>query len=167
MKRPLSITAAIFFLFLIAASAAPFKYSGTWLLNRDKSEGLSGALAGAAITLLVSQDDKRIHVEQQVKIRDRQQPSQELIWNFDGSETTAEVVRPMAGTMRLKARWIEASQTLELYSSISGDDDGKEISVTTKEVWELLPGGKSLRITRTRTSPQGKQTFKLVFDKQD
>jgi hypothetical protein len=150
-----------------AAHAAPQKFSGHWLLNREKSEGLTGAMAGAEILLVVSQDDKRIHIEQQVKIRGRQQPSQELIWNLDGSETTADVVRPMAGTIHLSAKWNEAGKTLDLHSRIKGEDQGKEVSVTTKEIWELFNNGKSLKVTRLRTSPQGRQAFRLVFDKQD
>lgn len=167
MKKSTSIFLAMAVLCLSSVNAAPLKYSGSWVLNREKSEGLTGAMDGAEILIVVSQDDKRIHVEQKVNIRGRQQPSQEMIWNLDGSETTAEVVRPMAGTMRLKAKWNEAGKTLDLHSSIQGNDQGKEISVTVKEIWELLDNGKSLKITRLRTSPQGRQAFRLFFDKQE
>ena len=166
MKKLLLILAAISLLGLDASSAVPPKYSGTWILNREKSEGLTGGLAGSEIILVVSQDSQKIHVEQKVRIRGREQPSQELIWNLDGSETTAEVVRPMAGTMNLKARWVESKKVLELDSSIKGEDQGKPISVSIKEVWQLINNGNSLRITRTRTSPQGAQSFILFFDKQ-
>ncbi|MDX2032800.1 MAG: hypothetical protein SF339_19135 [Blastocatellia bacterium] len=151
----------------LPSSYAPPKYAGHWKLNREKSEGLTGGLAGAEILLIVSQDDRKIFVEQKVKIRGHQQPSQELIWNLDGSETSAEVSRPMAGTMSLKARWLENLRTLELYSSITGNDQGKEVAVVTKESWELLNNGKSLRILRSRNAPQGRQTFKLHFDRID
>lgn len=149
----------------LPASFAPPKYAGNWKLIREKSEGLTGGLAGAEILLVVSQDDRKIFVEQKVRIRGHQQPSQELIWNLDGTESTLEVSRPMAGSMSLKARWLENLKTLELYSSITGNDQGKEVAVVTKETWELLNNGKSLRILRTRNSPQGRQTFKLHFDK--
>ena len=67
--------------------------------------------------------------------------------------------------MRLKARWIEASRTLELYSKIKGDE-GKEATITTKEQWQLVDSGKALKIIRTRETPQGTQRFKLHFDRQ-
>src|SRR5215813_14962282 len=118
MKKLLLILAAISFVGLIRVWAAPSTYAGTWILNREKSNGLTGGLADSEILLIVTQDDKRIFVEQKVKIRGREQPSQELIWNLDGSETTADVVRPMAGTMNLKARWVEVAKLLELFSSI-------------------------------------------------
>lgn len=150
-----------------AAGAAPSKFAGVWVLNRGKSAGLTGALANAEVRLVVTQDDKQITTEQKVIIRGREQPSQEFIYNFDGSETTAEVVRPLAGTMSLKARWIEASQTLELTSKITGDIDDKEATITTREQWRLIEGGKALKITRTRETPQGKQQFRLHFDRQE
>jgi hypothetical protein len=163
----MKLLAIVCLLFGLLTVPAPLQFSGNWKLNRAKSEGLTGALGNADITLAVSQDAKRIHVEQSVVVRGRPQPSQELIWNLDGSETTAEVVRPMAGAMQLNAKWNEAARTLELHSRIEGDDQGKPVSVTVKETWELLNNGKSLRITRLRTSPQGRQAFRLVFDKQE
>ena len=167
MKKFSLIFSALALICFQTTGAEPLKYDGIWLLNRDKSQGLTGGLAGAEITLVVSQDSKRIHVEQKIGIRGRLQPSQELIWNLDGSKTTAEVSRPMAGTMNLTARWIEAGKILELNSSIEGTDQGKEVAVSTRELWQLLNHGKSLKITRTRNSPQGRQSFTLFFDKQN
>ncbi len=150
-----------------AVNAAPSKFAGTWVLNRNKSEGLTGGLANADIRLIVTQDDKQITTEQKVIIRGREQPSQEFVYKLDGSETTASVVRPLAGTMNLKARWIEASKTLDLTSTITGDANGKEVTITTKELWQLVEGGKALKIVRTREAPQGRQRFILHFDRQE
>jgi hypothetical protein len=150
-----------------AAPVAPSKFAGIWTLNRSKSEGLTGAMANAEVRLIVTQDDKLITAEQKIIIRGREQPSQEFIYKLDGSETTASVVRPLAGTMNLKARWIESVKTLELTSTISGDTGGKEVTVTTREQWQLIEGGKALKITRTRESLHGRQQFKLHFDRQE
>ncbi len=152
---------------LHAPAAAPPSYAGTWKLVREKSDGLTGGLAGADVQLVVKQDAEKIYVEQIVTIRGRRQPSQELIWRLDGSESSADVSRPLAGSMTLKARWLEGLKTLELYSSISGDDQGKEVAVVTKESWELLQNGKALRISRTRNAPQGRHSSKLWFEKSE
>lgn len=140
------------------------RFAGTWVLNREKSAGLTGQLGNAEIRLVVAQDAKSLSAEQKVVLRGREQPSQELNYHLDGSETEAEVVRPLAGTMKLKARWIESSKTLELISTIKGDAGGTPASITTKEQWQLI--GDALKITRTRQSPQGTQTFRLYFEKQ-
>lgn len=169
MKR-LSAICVVTLMALIAAragSAPPPKFAGVWVLNRSKSAGLTGALANAEIRLIVTQDDKQITAEQKVIIKGREQPSQEFFYKLDGSETTAEVVRPMAGTMKLKAKWIEYSQTLELTSIITGDNEGKETTITTKEQWQLRENGKVLQIVRTRETPQGRKLFGLHFDKQE
>ena len=169
MKRKLasSFVATFVLVAVSVASVAPQKFGGTWTLNRDKSEGLTGALANAEILMIVTQDDKRITTEQKVVIRGRGQPSQEFTYNLDGSETTANVVRPLAGEMKLRARWTESTKILDLVSSITGEDNGREMTITTRERWRLLENGKALEITRARETPQGKQRFKLYFDRQE
>ncbi|MGH9802884.1 MAG: hypothetical protein ACRD82_21160 [Blastocatellia bacterium] len=169
-------TAAIFVLALLvtasvlgqsekqAKSAIP-KFEGTWVLNREKSSGLTGALGDAEIRLMVTQDGKQLTVEQKVVVRNREQPSQELVYKLDGSENEIEVVRPLAGTMKLKARWIESNKTLELQSTITGENEGKEATISTQEQWRLIDA-ETLKIIRNRKSPQGIQTFRLVFQKQ-
>ena len=145
------------------------KFAGTWVLNRAKSEGLTGGLGNAEVRLIVTQDDKQIGAEQKTIIRGREQPSREMNYRLDGSETEAEVVRPLAGTMKLTAKWIESSKTLELRSTITGitgDSEGKPVTITTKEQWQLIGKGNALKIERTRHSPQGTQVFKLFFEKQ-
>ncbi len=142
------------------------KFAGTWVLNRAKSEGLTGGLGDAEVRLIVTQDAKQLSAEQKTIIRGREQPSREMNYNLDGSETEADVVRPLAGTMKLTARWIESSKTLELHSTITGENEGKPVTVTTKEQWQLIEKGAALKIERTRHSPQGTQTSKLIFEKQ-
>jgi hypothetical protein len=166
MKRT-AVSCAMAALALIVATAAPSKFAGVWKLNRDKSEWLTGALENAEIRLIVTQDDKRITTEQKNIIRGREQPSQELIYNLDGSETTADVVRPLAGVMNLKARWVETSKTLELTSTITGDNNGREATIRTHEQWQLMENGRALQIIRSREAPPGKQRFKLYFDRQE
>ena len=161
------VVVALALIVALAATAAPSKFAGVWKLNRDKSEWLTGALANAEIRLIVTQDDKRITTEQKTIIRGREQPSQELIYNLDGSETAADVVRPLAGVMNLKARWVETAKTLELTSTITGDNNGKEATIKTSEQWQLMENGRALQIIRSREAPQGRQRFKLYFDRQE
>lgn len=148
------------------AAIAPPKFAGVWVLNRAKSEGLTGGLADAEVRLYVSQDDRLISTEQRVVLRGREQPAQEFTYRLDGSETSAEVARPLRGTMSLRAKWNEAAKTLELTAANTGEVADKPMTVTTREEWQLLDGGKALRITRTRETPQGRQQSKLYFDKQ-
>jgi hypothetical protein len=152
--------------FVFSAAAAPAKFAGTWTLNRSKSDGLTGGLANAEIVMIVTQDEKKLTADQRIRIRGREQPSQPLTYNLDGSESTVEVVRPLAGTLHLHAKLLEKGQTLQLRSTIEGNNLGKEYSVVTKEYWELAENGKALKITRIRETPEKTQQFKLYFEKQ-
>lgn len=165
----MKILTAILLLTLVSVTAfsqKQFKYAGTWVLDRSKSEGLTGTLGNADLMLIVTQDEKTLTTDQRIKIRGREQPSNPLSWNMDGTESEAEVVRPLAGTMKLKARFLEKGRVLELKSTIDGFDKGKEVSVITKEYWELTSGGKALKILRTRETPGKSQQFTLFFVKQ-
>jgi hypothetical protein len=151
----------------VAPSGALPKFEGNWTLNRGKSEGLTGALANAEIKLVVLQDSKTITTEQKVIIKGREQSSQEFVYNLDGSESTADVVRPLAGTMYLKAKWVESTKILELSAKITGDNNGREATITTRERWQLMENGKALEIIRIRESPQGRQLFKFHYDREE
>lgn len=168
MKKIAVIGSLILFVLeaLCPAAAAPVKFEGTWVLNRAKSQGLTGGLANAEVILIVTQDEKTITADHKIKIRGREQPSQPLTYNLDGTETTAEVVRPLAGTMYLKARVLQAGRGLELRSTITGNNQENNVTIITKEYWELAGGGKALRITRVRTTPDTSVQFKLYFEKQ-
>lgn len=168
MKRSFTICAlALSVLHIIALAApAPPKFAGVWVLNRAKSEGLTGGLADAEIRLYVSQDDQLLSAEQRAVLRGREQPAVEFTYKLDGSETLIEVARPLRGTVSLRAKWNEATKMLELTAVNTGEVADKPMTITTREQWQLLDGGKALRITRTRETPQGRQQSKLYFDKQ-
>jgi hypothetical protein len=168
MKR-LSVSCVLFSYAIVAlysVSAAPAKFQGTWVLSRAKSEGLTGGLANAEIVLVVTQTEKQLTAEQKIRIRGREQPSQPLTYNLDGTESTAEVVRPLAGTMYLKAKLLEKGRALNLLSTISGDNQGKEVTIITREHWELDEGGKALKVLRIRETAGKTQQFKLYFERQ-
>src|SRR5262249_22055313 len=107
------VVASLALFTVCSATAAPSKFAGVWKLNRDRSEWRPGGLWDAKIRLIVTQDDRRITTKQKTVIRGREHPSQEFSYTLDGSKTTADVVRPLAGVMNLKARWIEPTKTLE------------------------------------------------------
>jgi hypothetical protein len=68
--------------------------------------------------------------------------------------------------MHLYAKVLEKGAVLELRSTITGEDQGKEVVIYTKEFWQLAEAGKVLKITRIRETPGKTQQFKLYFNKQ-
>jgi len=139
--------------------------TGTWALNRSLSEGLTGGLNGAEVQLSVERQGAELIVEQVVRIRGRQVPAEPLHYRLDGRESTAEVVRPLAGTMELEARLLEKGRVLELKSTISGDNQGKPVTLLTQEIWELIEKGTRLQVVRVRECDGQTQQSKLVYER--
>lgn len=166
MKLNLATILLLLVALQMGATGQVTSFEGTWRLNRDKSEDLSGGLLSAEVLLEVSQTRLELTVEEKIKIRGRIQPSQPRQFRLDGRESTSEVSRPLAGTMEIEARLLSKGRSLELKSTISGDNQGEPVTLITKEYWELIDGGKSLRITRVRELGEKSQQSVLVFDKQ-
>jgi hypothetical protein len=141
-------------------------FSGNWQLNRELSEGLQSALAKTDVFLKVEQTANQIKVEQRVKFRGRDQAVTTFTYNLDGTPTEAPVSRPAPGKAQLQARWLDKGRTLELRSTLKAKVEDEEVTVTTREYWELLDKGTVLKINRTREQPSETQHSRLVFDRQ-
>jgi hypothetical protein len=156
-------------LLVTATDAQAPDFAGSWRLDRDRSEDLTGRLANAEFVLEVTRQGAELIVEEKIRIRGRWQPSTPRTYRLDGRQTTAEVSRPLAGTMELEARLLGKagpSQNLELKSTISGDNLGSPVTLITREFWELTDGGKSLKILRQREiGPQSQQSV-LLFTRE-
>lgn len=163
---------ALLFAILILASSEAVPqtwlagFEGQWQLNREKSEGLTGGMGSADLLLFVTLADNQLTVDQKTRIRGRVQPSEPLTYRLDGRETTAEVVRPLAGTMELEAKVFPKNREIRLKSTISGDDRGRPVTLITREFWELIDGGTRLRILRTREIGEKSSQMTLVFERQ-
>jgi hypothetical protein len=147
-----------------AAGVAPANFSGTWVLDKTKSEGLSGMMAGADVTMVVTQDAKQLTSETTITGGQREVPPQKATYNLDGSETTAEMTGRMPGKATMKAKWM-GDNVLELSSVQNVNVQGNDVTITRQDHWELAEGGKVLKVHRKSESPRGAQESKLVFNK--
>lgn len=147
-----------------AAGVAPANFSGTWVLDKTKSEGLSGMMAGADVTMVVTQDGKQLTTETTITGGQREIPPQKVTYNLDGSETTAEMTGRMPGKATMKAKWM-GDNVLELSSVQNVNVQGNDVTITRLDHWELAEGGKVLKVHRKSETPRGPQESKLVFSK--
>lgn len=167
MKRSLvalSLFCALMVGFWSVSAASPANFAGTWALDKAKSEGLQGRMAGLDQTWVVTQDAKTFSVEVSFSGGEQPIPSQKRTYNLDGSETTADVQGRMPGKATLKAKW-QGDKVLELNSVLKTNVQGNDITITTMEHWELEDGGKTLKVHRTQETPRGTQESKLTFAK--
>lgn len=150
---------------LWSVSAAATNFAGTWALDKSKSEGLQGQMANADQTWVVTQDAKTFTVESTFSGGERTPPPQKRTYNLDGSETTMEMGGRMPGKATLKAKWQGDGKVLELSSVRNMNMQGNDVTITNTEHWELVDGGKTLKVHRIQESPRGKQESTLVFTK--
>jgi len=165
---------------VVAASAGPaVNFSGTWSLDKAKSQGLDQRMANAeSVTCVITQDDKSLSIEWKVTGGQPpagggpgggggggmgRGPAGPQTYTLDGKEATAEA---MGGTNTTKATWSSDGKTLELSSVRAGNFNGNDFKLTSVDKLSLSEDGKTLTITRHRETPRGAQDSTLVFNKQ-
>ena len=179
MRKLLFLTAAVC-LFSIAAFAQDKKadYSGTWTLDLSKSK-LDERARIESQTLTVTQTDKDIKVATSTK---RLPPPADapqgggrpgggmgggdstMTYALDGKETSIEQETPM-GKVPVKLTAKSDTGKLHLASSRTMNTQMGEMTMTTKETWELSADGKTLTVNRESTSPRGTNSSTMVFAK--
>lgn len=185
MKK-LAILAAVFCLFSLSAFAQQAKtnFAGNWELDVQKSK-LPEMSRIEAVTMKVTQTDKDLKIEQTTKRAARPEGegtgagnrrggwgggfagdgAQTFNYSLEGKETTTEGVAGIpAASATLKANLakdgkLSLSQTRKFNSQMG------EVTVTTKETWELLDGGKTLKVVREMETRRGVQTSEMYFAK--
>jgi hypothetical protein len=161
---------------VIAAGAAQkgADFSGTWVLDKTKSEGLPPRIQGAeSVSWVIAQDDKQVTREEKVEGMQAGQGGRgggmmggggPLTVKLDGGETSTD--RPqISGKSVTKSKWMDGGKILEVSSVTTGNFQGNDFKATTTEHWELAEGGKVLKVHRTTESPRGTVESKMVFNK--
>lgn len=179
MKKNI-VLAALFSLFVLAvsASAQTTDFSGAWTLDVAQSK-LGDRSNIATQTLTVAQTAKDISI---TTATTRTPPPADAtqggrggggrmgaadgttVYNLDGKETTSEVEGPM-GKMPVKMTAKIEGGKLNLSSSRTFTGQMGEITMTSKDTWELAADGKKLTVNRESTSPRGTNTTTLVYVK--
>jgi hypothetical protein len=141
-----------------AAAPAP-DFSGTWALDKAKSEGLPPAMANADLEWVISVTDNAFKKE--IKAGAAAQTEN---YKLDGTEVNEDVVM---GQMTGKAKRVAKvmGEMLELKSVMSGERNGNSFTFTTTQHLELADGGKTLKVHQIRETPRGNQESKMVFSK--
>jgi hypothetical protein len=160
MKRLSFITGAFCLLVTLVWAAAPAPdFSGTWALDKAKSEGLPPQMANADITWTFTVADKALKKE----VKGGRVPQTEN-YKLDGTEVSEDVAFGQA-TMKAKRNAKVMGEMLELKSVLSGEFNGNAFNITTTQHLELADGGKTLKVHQSSESPRGTQESKLVFTK--
>jgi len=140
----------------------PADFSGSWVLDEDKSEfGRMGAgFAPARLEVLQNGNELSIRTTRIVESADDQVTEEKL--TLGGAESDSVFMNsPRVTTARLS----EARDAV-LVESIVTFTRGQTVSkMTTKDTWRLLDGGRHLSIQRFISGFRGEQNLTMIFDR--
>jgi hypothetical protein len=158
------ITALLGAVAVSPASAAQTDFSGMWVLDASRSEGLP---EGIEQTMTVKQSGDRIEIEthSRTPMGERRTPD---VYVLDGTETEFQPALNVeaSATGRRTARWLESRSGFETTETATVEGPDGEITITAVRKWTLAPGGDALTIELTSSSPQGEMTITRVFTRQ-
>ncbi len=192
MKK-LSILTAIFCLIFqtVTVSAATPDFSGTWELDKTKSV-LPETMQIESMTLNVSQTATELKVETMVKRGQNgfgngsgmgaprggagngagsgmgsggMRGGQMIVYSLDGKETTNDIGRDATTGKETKTAKVASDGRLSLTVVRNLDTQMGSMTTKTNDEWELLDGGKTLKITRYSETPRGAFNSILYFTK--
>lgn len=153
-----------FFLLLMLLSVAVVAadFSGTWVLNREKSElgdGPGGRMA--AKKMVVEQKENSLKIESTREGRDGSDRTRIQEMTLDGKENkeTTEF-----GESATTAQIVE--DVLTIASTRTFERDGQTNSMQVEQKWSLQEEGKQLVVNMKSNSPWGESELKLIYDKE-
>lgn len=169
MKRKLLIgivALAVFAFGIGIVAAAKANFSGVWMLDTAKSEGLQ---PGTIQTMTVKQDGDRVEIETKLKAGDGAEQTLKDAYVLDGKEV--DFTPPIIGGGAAK----KAKRTSKWTADEGGFDaseevlvsapDGGEDTIKAKRRWRLSADGKTLTIEMDVELPNGATKSKRVFVK--
>jgi hypothetical protein len=154
-------TALIAALAILPTTAAQMDFTGTWVLDTSRSEGLP---EGMEQTMTVTQSGDRIEIETHstTPMGERRTPD---VYVLDGRETDFRPALNVeaSATGKRTARWSEDRYGFEATETATVQGPQGEITITSVRKWTLAPGGDTLTIVLTSRSLQGEMTSTRVF----
>jgi hypothetical protein len=182
MKRTAFLMAVACLLLSAVAAFAQTKtdFSGDWTLDVSKSK-LDERQRIESGTMKVTQTDKDITFLTDFKRAPRPEAagggngggmgrggmmggSQSVTYTLDGKETTSAIGGgQMTGSAKMQSKWDGGK--LMLTSVRTFNTPNGEMTSTLKETWEIVDGGKALKVTRISESPRGNQTSEFYYTK--
>ncbi len=165
---------------LIALAATDF--SGTWALDRSRSDqpmmgrpGGGGGQGGGprgemTVTLVIKQTGNDFLVTRKVSMGGQERPATEQKYTLDGKENKNTMQFGGRGggegrtsEMVTKSKWNGAMLVIEGSQKMSTPNGDFDIGI--KNEYALSDGGKTLTVTSTQSRPDGDRTTKQVYTK--
>ena len=162
-----TIFAITIFAFGANAFSTKADFSGTWILDKTKSEGLP---PGMDETMTVKQTEDTIETE--IKAAGEQgESTYKDIFILNGKEvefTPALMGGPGGPKPKGKrtSKWTEDGNGFNAAEEITVEaPDGGQMTIKANRRWRLSPDGKTLTVEMSQETRRGLRTWKRVFAK--
>ena len=147
----------------ITAAAAKVDFSGTWTLDKSKSEGLP---PGMDQIMTVVQTGDKLSLETKLTTEQGEQVVPDS-YILDGKEVdfTPKTPGGQSGKGKRIAKWGADGNSIEVSENSTFDTPEGAINLQATRKWMLSTDGKTLQIDMTIDGPNGKQVIKRTFIK--
>lgn len=167
MKRQIIFGGSMILILAISLSitmnsaVAQTGFSGTWLLNRERSEGLP---SGMNQVMTVARNGNVIRVKTKL-ITEQGEQTVSDVYKVNGRETefSAQASGGETSSGNRVARWASDGMGIEVHEVSMIDTPNGLMPVETSRRWTLSADGKSLTIKMTVKGPRGIQQNKRIF----
>jgi len=147
----------------ITAAAAKADFSGTWILDKSKSEGLP---PGMDQTMTVVHTGDKLSLETKLITPEGEQVVADS-YMLDGKEAefTPKTPGGQAGKGKRTAKWAADGNGIEVNENSTFEGPEGSVNVQMTRTWMLSADGKTLKIDIAVDGPNGKQQVKRTFVK--
>jgi len=151
---------------ILPATAAQTDFTGTWVLDTSRSEGLPPGMEQATMT--VNQSGDRIEIETLVTTPMGERRIAD-VYVLDGRETDYQPTLNVeaSSTGKRTSRWSEGRNGFEATERATVEGPEGEVTITVARKWTLAPDGATITIELTFTGPPGEMTSTRVFTRQN
>ena len=166
MKRNLMMAGVGLLVFAcgLIGAAAKANFSGTWTLDKSKSEGLPPAIKAQVMT--VTQAEDKLTIESKMTTEQGDQTVSD-VYTLDGkpADFTAKGPGGAEGKGKRTAKWSADGNGIEVSEAITYEPPNGPVAVDVTRKWTLSADGNTLTIDMNIASPMGTQQIKRVLVK--
>jgi hypothetical protein len=153
--------AALVIALCMAVASAKADFSGTWILDKSKSEGLP---PGMDQTMTVVHNGDKLSLETKLVTEQEEQVVADS-YTLDGKEAEFSPKTPngQAGKGKRTAKWAADGNGIEVNENSTFDGPEGSVNIQMTRIWTLSADGKTLKIDIAAEGPNGKQQVKRTF----
>ena len=150
-------------LILMAPAADKADFSGVWIMDKSKAEGIP---ANMDQKMRVTQVGDRLDLETDLIVNDDINTVHDG-YDLSGKEVdfTARLGNGQETKGKRVANWNAGGNGIDVREESTFDTPEGKVSITMRRKWTLSPDGKTLVIELNHTGPNGPVSSKRTFNK--